>query len=100
MDQRRIRRVIAAAALAMTLSLAPPAHAAGKRIEPGFLVKGWQWLTEIGSWSGGSQRAPAARQGARRESKRSAGIDPNGLQTAFSPSPFLSDGSASIDPQP
>ena len=99
MDQRRIRRVIAAAALALTLAPAPPAHAAGKRIEPGLFVKGWQWLTAIGSWSGGSQRAPAARQSSRREDKRSAGIDPNGLQVAFAPSPFFSDESVSVDPQ-
>jgi hypothetical protein len=80
MDQRRIRRVIAAAALAMTLALAPPAHAAGGRgwrpetglFSPGLFSKAWQWLAEVWPWTGGPQQAPAAG------SKRSMGIDPNG----------------------
>jgi hypothetical protein len=85
MDQRRIRRVIAAAALAMTLAFAPPARAAGKSgwgPEPGLFGKAWQWLAEIWPAHGGPQQAPAARPDATARSKRSMGTDPNGAQTA------------------
>jgi hypothetical protein len=99
MDQRRNRRVIAAAALTLALALAPPAHAAGMRIEPGLFGKGWQWLTATWPWTGGAQQAPAARQDSRIESKRSAGIDPNGAQIALTPSPAPSERSVGVDPQ-
>jgi len=85
MDQRRIRRVIAAAALVM--ALAPQAHAAGRRSEPGLAGKAWHWLMEVWSWTGVSQRAPAAPQGSQIEVKRSAGIDPMGVQIASPTAP-------------
>ena len=98
MDQRRIRRVIAAAALTMTLALAPPARAAGGSgwgPEPGLFGKAWQWLAEIWSANTGPQRAPATRplpgpRGATigrgappgtqtaAPTERSMGTDPNG----------------------
>lgn len=108
MDQRRIRRVIAAAALAMTLALAPPAHAAGGRgggpepglFSPGLFSKAWQWLAEVSSlWTGGPQQAPATRQDPAAASKRSMGIDPNGFQAAaINRIPASSEGSMSNDP--
>lgn len=85
MDQRRIRRVIAAAALTMTLALAPPARAAGGSgwgPEPGLFGKAWQWLAEIWPAHNGPQRPPAARPDTAVRSKRSMGTDPNGAQTA------------------
>ena len=97
MDQRRIRRVIAAAALTMTLALASPALAAGGGgwgPDPGLFNRGWQWLTAIWPWTASPQRAPATRQTPRIESKRSAGIDPNGAQITLALSP---DGSTSSD---
>jgi hypothetical protein len=97
MDQRRIRRVIAAAALVM--ALAPQAHAAGRRIEPGLFDQARQWLTEVWSWAGVPQRAPAAPQGSRVEAKRSAGIDPMGAQIAAPTSPTTrTDGGKVTDP--
>ena len=85
MDQRRIRRVIAAAALTMAFVLAPPARAAGGSgwgPEPGLFGKVWQWLAEIWPVHGGPPQAPAARRDAVARSKRSMGTDPNGALTA------------------
>ncbi len=97
MDQRRIRRVIAAAALVM--ALAPQVHAAGRRSEPGLAGKAWQWLMEVWPWTGSSQQAPAAHQEPQAGSKRSAGIDPMGAQIAAPTSPITrSTGGQDTDP--
>ncbi len=103
MNQRRIRRMIAAAALAMTLALAHPAHAAGGSSvwgpEPGLFGKAWQWLAEVWSWTGGPRQAPAAPQSSGAGCKRSMGIDPNGVQTAAANhAPAPTERSMGIDP--
>jgi hypothetical protein len=89
MTRRRIRRVAAAVALAMALTFAAPAHAAGWRTWKG--GAGWleavvQWVARL--WTG---------EGVGGVSKAGHGIDPNVDPSSVTPPPSP-DAGFGIDP--
>jgi hypothetical protein len=95
MTQRTLQRTAAAAALAMVLALAAPAHAAsrhGRTAGPGWMGNALQWLTQIwlGAPAGNGLQAPGL--------KTSYGIDPNGGRATTQPPATNGDKGIGIDP--
>ncbi|MEO6192884.1 MAG: hypothetical protein ABIS20_07735 [Thermoanaerobaculia bacterium] len=84
MTQRSLQRTTAAAALAMVLTLAGPAHAAatrhGRIAAPGWMDTVLQWVAQL--WPG----APAGGQAPGLKSDQGHGIDPNGALSTPPPS--------------
>ena len=83
MIPQRIRRAAAALALAATLALAAPAHAAGWEdlgVGPGWIEQAMEWIARL--WIGGEARgsAPAIE-------KCGGGINPDGVCSGGAPSP-------------
>ncbi len=97
MTQRSLQHTAAAAALAMVLAFAGPAHAAarhGRTAGPGWMGNALQWLTQI--WLG----APAGDglQVPDLKSDYGAGIDPNGGRSTPQPPATNADKGGGIDP--
>lgn len=95
MTQRTLQRTAAAAALAMVLALAAPAHAAsrhGRTAGPGWMGNALQRLTQIwlGVPAGNELQAPGLKTG--------YGIDPNGARTTTKPPATSGDIGIGIDP--
>lgn len=97
MTQRSLQRTAAAAALAMVLAFAGPAHAAARQggtAGPGWMGNALQWLAQI--WLG----APAGNglQPPGLKSDSGAGIDPNGARSTTQPPAPNADKGIGIDP--
>jgi hypothetical protein len=95
MTQRSLQRTAAAAALAMVLALAAPAHASsrhGRTAGPGWMDIALQWWTQIwlGAPGGNGLQAPGLKTG--------YGIDPNGASSTTQPPAANADKGAGIDP--
>jgi hypothetical protein len=95
MTQRSLQRTAAAAALAMVLAFAGPAHAAsrhGRTAGPGWMGNALQWWTQIwlGAPSGDGLQAPGLKTG--------YGIDPNGASSTPQPPATNADKGIGIDP--
>jgi len=114
MTQRTLQRTAAAAALAMVLALAAPAHAAsrhGRTAGPGWVDIALQWWTQIwlGTPAGNGLQAPGLKTGygidpdgasatPNTKSDYGIGIDPNGGRTTTQPPATNADKGAGIDP--
>ena len=102
MTQTLIRRIAIAGALAATLTLAAPAHAAGLNHggAPGIdmLQAAWQWAVSL--WT--APIAPQHLSGSakpRLKSDRGAAVDPNGAPSATAATCQVNcDRSSAIDP--
>jgi hypothetical protein len=85
MIQRSMQRAAVAAALAMVLALAAPAHAAGRHVlaaGPGWTDTVLRWVTQLwpGATAGSGLKAPGLK------SDYGAGIDPDGARARQQPS--------------
>jgi len=103
MTQRTLQRTAAAAALAMVLALAAPAHAAsrhGRTAGPGWVDIALQWWTQIwlGTPAGNGLQSNGACSTPNTKSDYGAGIDPNGGRTTTQPPATNADKGAGIDP--
>jgi hypothetical protein len=97
MKLQRIRRAAAAAAVAATLALAAPVHAAGwenPAAGPGWLQQALEWITHL--WVGGDEAGglkPVIE-------KCGAGIDPSGCPGAAPPpEPANANSTGGADPE-
>jgi hypothetical protein len=102
MTQRTLQRTAAAAALAMVLALAAPAHAAsrhGRTADPGWMGA-LQWLTQIwlGIPAGNGLDPDAARTAPNTKADIGIGIDPDGARTTTKPPATNGDKGIGIDP--
>ncbi|HTG34616.1 MAG TPA: hypothetical protein VLB76_16985 [Thermoanaerobaculia bacterium] len=99
MSRILFRRITTAAALAVLLTLAAPAHAVGWNgwaSDGNPLQSAWQWVASF--WA---PQAPA--HDSRRITKAGIGIDPNGQAqsdrgTGIDPDGLKSDGGLGVDP--
>ncbi len=96
MTQRSMQRTAVAAALAMVLALAAPAHAAGRHVraaEPGWMDTVLQWVTQL--WPGATAESGLKAPGLK--SDEGAGVASDGSHTTTQPNSNADKG-IGIDP--